>query len=541
MLWHGLDISVWDGDIDLSQWKAKRGLSFVIIKAGGNEKGLGRYKDSKFETNYKKAVDAGLHVGAYYYTVTTDIVNARADADHFAQLLYGKTFDMPVYIDVEDPGQFKLSKRALTDVVKAFCDRMNVIGYYAGLYTGGYAYQANMYGPDELSNYADWIAWWREAWPTECGDVGMHQVGGIRLSDGDIVYDDVEGHHDYDRCIIDYPSRISGNASDAETPTPSPEKQEPVTEESSKSDNATVEHLMEVAYGELGYYAPSDPERGSKYGRWAAELTGEDWLAGPSTSIWWCCMYASWVLYHAGVSCPGFPTQNTDVALANGAKTRAVNKNDIHRGDIIIFDWNWDGATDHIGFATSSLVNGKFTTIEGNVTNAVKELTRDLSNVAYVIRPLYQNEGTSSSTPSESTTPSVNVNKAKNNRDGGKLDVDGIAGYNTILDLQHILGTTEDGYISGQPDLFQPVRWAVYSIQSGNGGSQMVEALQNFLRERGYTGSTTPGIWDQALSAMLQSFLVDKGYSCGSCGVDGYFGKDSVRALQECINDGKFN
>jgi GH25 family lysozyme M1 (1,4-beta-N-acetylmuramidase) len=308
MLWHGLDISHWDGDIDLAAWKRKRGIKFVIVKCGGNERGLGRYKDPKFEENYKKAVAAGLHVGAYYYGVSTDTANARADADHCAQLLAGKTFDMPIYYDVEDGQQLAIGQRALTDVVKAFCDRIGVLGYCAGLYTGGDAYRGQMYGVEELSKYADWIAWWREAWPTECGDVGMHQVGGISIT-GDVVYDDVAGHHDYDRCIIDYPSRIKPKPDPAPVPDPEP----------AGDESGTVEKLMSVAYAELGYYAPSDPERGSKYGRWLAELTGEDWLAGPSTSIWWCCMYVSYVLYHAGVTVKGFPTQNTDLALNGGA------------------------------------------------------------------------------------------------------------------------------------------------------------------------------------------------------------------------------
>lgn len=46
---------------------------------------------------------------------------------------------MPIYMDVEDPRQFKLSKRELTDVIKTFCDALIDAGYYAGLYTGGHA------------------------------------------------------------------------------------------------------------------------------------------------------------------------------------------------------------------------------------------------------------------------------------------------------------------------------------------------------------------------------------------------------------------
>ena len=46
---------------------------------------------------------------------------------------------MPIYMDVEDPRQFQLSKRALTDVIKAFCETLIEAGYYAGLYTSGSA------------------------------------------------------------------------------------------------------------------------------------------------------------------------------------------------------------------------------------------------------------------------------------------------------------------------------------------------------------------------------------------------------------------
>lgn len=80
-----------------------------------------------------------MHVGAYYYTVTTNVQEAVTDAHHFADLLDGKDFDLPVYMDVEDPRQFNLSARALTDVIKAFCDTLIERGYYAGLYTGGNA------------------------------------------------------------------------------------------------------------------------------------------------------------------------------------------------------------------------------------------------------------------------------------------------------------------------------------------------------------------------------------------------------------------
>lgn len=120
----------------------------------------------------------------------------------------------------------------------------------------------------------------------------------------------------------------------------------------------------------------------------------------------------------------------------------------------------------------------------------------------------------------------------KNNTHGGKLDVDGYGGYNTVLDMQHALGTWEDGVISGQWIGNKDYLWAFSSVEWGAEGSQMVMALQRLI------GAGEDGLWGQETSTKLQEFLISKGYSCGESGADGYFGRDSMRALQTCLNDG---
>ena len=221
----------------------------------------------------------------------------------------------------------------------------------------------------------------------------MWQQGGIRYSDGTIVYDDVPGFHDVDWCVVDYPSRINnGDTSYKEPDMP--------------NTGGTAEDVIRIAEGELGYYAPNDPERGSKYGRWMAQITGEDWMAGPSVEIWWCCMFVSWVLNKANVSVKGFPSQNTDLALNGGAKNYLVDRSTIKRGDILIFDWNWgNAATDHIGFAKGPVIGGYVETIEGNVSNSVQNKTRALSTIRYVIRPQYSTKPTPSPEPTPAPTP----------------------------------------------------------------------------------------------------------------------------------------
>lgn len=518
-----IDISHWDGDINLDEWKRKHDLWGVIIKAGGNERGLSRYADPKFERHYRVAKDAGLHIGYYYYTVSTDTDNAYDDARHFANIIGGKYCDLPCYMDVEDPGQFELSANALTKVITTFCDTLIECGYYAGLYISGSNW-LNSVNTDELTKYANWIAWWQAEWPSAAGDIGMWQQGTMRLSDGDIRFADVSGYTDLDWCCVDYPSRINGGQ----------QNQNPETiEENQNGSNVTYQgrasDVINAAYGELGYYAPDDPERGSKYGRWLAELTGEDWLAGPSWEIFWCCMFASWCLDQGGVEMDGFPTQNTDEALKGGARKYNIdNFTDVQYGDVIIFNWNWDDKTDHIGFATGEFDGYGFPTIEGNVGNAVQEKYRQLENVQYILRPPYDDyEVDNDNSPSVSTDP-------KNNRDGGSLDIDGIGGWNTIIDLQHQFGTYEDGEISGQDRNNQKYFSNIYNVTWEENGSLLVRAIQRKV------GVDDDGIWGYDTSCGLQKWLIDHGYDCGNAGVDGYFGHDSVCGLQNALNDGAF-
>lgn len=122
--------------------------------------------------------------------------------------------------------------------------------------------------------------------------------------------------------------------------------------------------------------------------------------------------------------------------------------------------------------------------------------------------------------------------KPRNNTNGGKLDVDGWAGYNTVLDLQHALGTLEDGVVSGQWRGNAEFIPALVSVEWGAQGSQVVAALQRRV------GAIIDGLWGFETSTKLQEHLIAKGYSCGECGADGYFGNATARALQRCLNDG---
>ena len=273
---------------------------------------------------------------------------------------------------------------------------------------------------------------------------------------------------------------------------------------------ATADDVLKIAEGELGYAAYNDPEPGSKYGRWLASKWNESWLSGPSSEIWWCCLFVSWCLDKAGQQCAGFPTYNTDLALTGGARNLLVNRNDIQRGDIIIFNWNWDDATDHIGFATGAISGGVFPTVEGNISNAVKKLTRNLDNVQYVIRPPY-----SGSTPKPKPDPKA------------ELVVDGWLGEKSITKWQDQMRTQIDGVVSGQWRGNQDRLERLVSVDWDASGSSLVKAIQRKLG-----GLQIDGILGERSIKKLQKFV--------GVEADGYIGPVTAMAIQKSLNVGKF-
>lgn len=78
-----------------------------------------------------------------------------------------------------------------------------------------------------------------------------------------------------------------------------------------------------------------------------------------------------------------------------------LSLSDVHAakpGDLVLFDWTGNQTANHIGICVSATAS-TVTTIEGNTNDAVKEMTRDYSQVCAVIRPKY-------------TAPAINDNCA---------------------------------------------------------------------------------------------------------------------------------
>ena len=117
MTYEGIDLSRHNVVTDWNKVKK----DFVILRAGGNYGGF--YKDSKFESYYEACKSRGIPVGAYYDAgKELCYADGKEYAQHFMKLIKGKTFEMPVYIDIEVvPASMR---KANTGAAIAFCEEL---------------------------------------------------------------------------------------------------------------------------------------------------------------------------------------------------------------------------------------------------------------------------------------------------------------------------------------------------------------------------------------------------------------------------------
>lgn len=201
----GIDVSHWQGDFDFARAKSNEGVEFAIIKAGGGDAGL--YKDSKFETNYKKCEDCGLPKGAYFYGNAKSVAEAKKEAEYFISILSGKKYEYPVFYDVEGRMITDNDRATLTEVVKAFCSTMEAAGYWVGIYSSESFFNSEM-NDGELTRYSHWVARWGKSKPAPSSgaETQMWQFGGETNL---IRSNKINGQTcDQDYCYVDYPAKI---------------------------------------------------------------------------------------------------------------------------------------------------------------------------------------------------------------------------------------------------------------------------------------------------------------------------------------------
>lgn len=194
----GIDISKYQKDMNLETAK-NEGVKFAIIRGA-----YGRSKDTAFESNYKKAKAQGLGVGVYWWTRAVNEAQAKEEAEILIKnVLKGKQFEYPIYIDVEDKLLSNLGKEKVDKIIESALKTLEAAGYYAGFYMNSNWFKNKCNGSTLAKRFTCWIARWCR---TEQNCYPMWQFGG---ETNYIRSNKIAGQVcDQDYCYTDFPSII---------------------------------------------------------------------------------------------------------------------------------------------------------------------------------------------------------------------------------------------------------------------------------------------------------------------------------------------
>lgn len=194
VLAEGIDISEFNGDVDIAAMRGK--IDFVIIRCGygGN---YAYQDDAQYRNNVRKCQAAGMPFGVYLYSYARNRDMALDEARHTLRLLEGLTPLYGVWYDVEDrtlPGDDQLTENCL-----AFYDRITEAGYYCGIYASLSWMQDRLSSP-RLSHIDRWVAQWT-------GELQYPGAGIWQYTDRGLING---RYYDRDRAFRDYPAIIRG-------------------------------------------------------------------------------------------------------------------------------------------------------------------------------------------------------------------------------------------------------------------------------------------------------------------------------------------
>ena len=157
----GIDVSKWQGTINFDKLTASKKIDFMIAKSGEYWESKKAFQlDSQFERNYSEAKKRKIPFGTYLYSYATSVEKARTEANELVRYLKktGKTFELPIFFDIEDNTQNSLSKQDKTNICKAFGEIVQNAGYKVGIYSSKYWLMNQIDLAQIPSSYDIWVA-----------------------------------------------------------------------------------------------------------------------------------------------------------------------------------------------------------------------------------------------------------------------------------------------------------------------------------------------------------------------------------------------
>jgi len=163
----GIDVSAFQGQIDW-QKVADSGIQFAIVRLGyrGYGKAGKMVEDEYAKQNLKGAREAGLAVGAYFFSQALSIDEVDEEIEFLLNILGDFQLDMPLILDWEQVGvetarTNNMDARTLTNMQLHFCKVMSEKGYQPMVYFN-WSQSSRLLYLSELEEYPFWLALYQD-------------------------------------------------------------------------------------------------------------------------------------------------------------------------------------------------------------------------------------------------------------------------------------------------------------------------------------------------------------------------------------------
>ena len=149
-----IDISQHNGYVNFVNLKSK-GIEGVIIRLGWIGNKNNHTLDTYFETYYQEAKKYNIPVGIYVYSYVKSYNNMVLACNWIKEKIKGKSFELPLFIDMEDSSTVSSGKDDLTNQAIYFNKFFSTQGYTTGTYANLNWFKNYL----DISKLVDWKIW----------------------------------------------------------------------------------------------------------------------------------------------------------------------------------------------------------------------------------------------------------------------------------------------------------------------------------------------------------------------------------------------
>ena len=163
----GIDVSAFQGDIDWPRVK-NSGIRFAMLRLG--YRGWGAkgtlVEDEYIQKNLAGCAEAGMPIGVYFFSQATSLNEVYEEIEFMLDILGDYKLDYPIVLDWEEANPTEgrvrnVTRRELTDMLRYFCDEMNVRGFNPMVYFN-WTQASKMIYLNELEDYPFWLALYQD-------------------------------------------------------------------------------------------------------------------------------------------------------------------------------------------------------------------------------------------------------------------------------------------------------------------------------------------------------------------------------------------